>query len=192
MRLARGQRLPSSALDRLRFFPGAALINQALALYELLGAHADLDLATPTTRWIPRRSIVPRRKARLSSVKRLLARRGSAASGLHVASPAFGCSPSISPSLRSSCSSTFARMDAKTMVSGGSPVGGLRLTWTARWTELERTVGPTIARPRLHAAGQPVSATLRASDAEPPKHRVSWIMPDARHPQRCGDLERHA
>ena len=68
------------------------------------------------------------------------------------------------------------------------PAGDLRLPGPfAGRTGTHRR--PAIARAWLHAAGQPVSTTLRAGDAEPHRHRISHRAgrPSA---ARRGDLER--
>ncbi len=161
-------------VDRLRFFLRGP-INQALALYELLGAHA-ISLPTPTTRWIPHQSSCQAVPSSPSASRRTR----PCCPGRHVASPAFGCSPSISPFPRSSCSSTSRASTPKPWCPGYRLEVFVYLDRSL--AELERTVGQ-----QSLALGCTPVVNLFPQRCEPVtlSHQSTEyrIVPDARRPR---------
>ena len=171
-------------VDRLRFFLRGP-VNQTLALYELLGAHAIsiayADSAVdPTPVIVPATAIEP---AGFSPDEALLPWSARGFSGFRLLTEYFAFPEKF-------LFLDFTRMDAKTLVSAGNRLE-VFVYLDRSLPELERTIGAAVAGARLHTAGQSVPATLRTDHAQPHGHRIPGR---ARRPPpaRRRDLERGA
>ena len=171
-------------VDRLRFFLRGPT-NQALALYELLGAHtisiAYADSAVdPAPVIVPASAIEP---VGFSPDEALLPWSARGFSGFRLLTEYFAFPEKF-------LFLDLTRMDTKTMVSGGNRLE-IFVYLDRSLPELERTDRPAIAGARLHAAGQPVPAALRAGHPQPPGHRIPR-RPRRPPATRRGSLERRA
>ena len=172
-------------VDRLRFFLRGPT-NQALALYELLGAHA-ISIAYADSAVDPAPVIVPASAIEpvgFSPDEALLPWSARGFSGFRLLTEYFAFPEKF-------LFLDFTRMDTKTLVSGRQPAGGLRLPGPlAAGTGTHHR--PAVAGARLHAAGQPVSrsAASRSRSATRTPNTASCPTPAAPRAAEVWSVER--